>query len=280
MIKEKAYAKINLFLNVLSKRPDGYHEMEMVMTPLELHDLLTFKKIKENKVEIVSNKQITKNDEENVIYKVASFIMNEFEIKEGVEIRIKKNIPIAGGLAGGSADAAATIRGLNRLFKLGMKLDEMAELGIGFGADIPFCIYNKLAIVQGVGDKIQFINAKLKAYVLLVNPKVPVMTKMVFENLDPNEFSHRNYTEMVQALRNRDVGVVMNNLYNFMESTTFRLEPKVKDIKNELQELGTKGVLMSGSGSTMFVLNRKKKYLENTVSQLNRPYYTVITKTL
>jgi len=280
MIKEKAYAKINLFLNVLSKRPDGYHEMDMVMTPLKLHDLLTFKKIKENKVEIISNKQITENNEDNVIYKVASFIMSEFEIKEGVEINIKKNIPIAGGLAGGSADAAATIRGLNRLFKLGMKFDEMAELGIGFGADIPFCIYNKLAIVQGVGDKIQFINAKLKAYVLLVNPQVPVLTQAVFENLDPNEFSNRNYTEMVQGLRNRDVGKVMNNLYNFMESTTFRLEPKVKDIKNELQELGTKGVLMSGSGATMFVLNRKKKYLENIVSQLNGAYYTVLTKIL
>ena len=279
MIKEKAYAKINLFLNVLNKRLDGYHEMEMVMTPLRLHDVLKFEKIKEDKIEIISNKNITKNYKDNLMFKVATFIKSEFNITEGIRIHIDKNIPIGGGLAGGSADAAATIRGINRLFKLGMNLEKMAELGVGFGADVPFCVYNKLAIVKGIGEKLTFINTKLKAHVLLVNPHVPVLTKNVFDNLDPKEFSQKNYAVMVEALKNKDLDTVINNLYNFMEPTTFKLEPKVKDLKDELQELGTKGVLMSGSGSTVFVLCRKRKQLEKTVFLLNKGYYSILTKT-
>lgn len=279
MIKEKAYAKINLFLNVLSKRLDGYHEMEMVTTPLRLHDVLKFETLVEDKIEIISNKDITVNIEDNIIYKVVTFIKSEFEIESGVRIYIEKNIPIAGGLAGGSADAAATIRGLNRLFKLDMNLDRMAELGVGFGADVPFCIYNKLAVVKGIGEKVQFLNTKLRTSVLLVNPKVPVLTKTVFENLNPEEFGQKNYAELIEGLKDRDVGRVINNLYNFMEPTTFHLQPKVKELKDEIQEMGIKGVLMSGSGSTIFVISRKKKLLKDAVAQINEDYFTTITKT-
>lgn len=279
MIKEKAHAKINLFLNVLSKRLDGYHEMEMIMTALKLHDVLKFEKLEENKIEIVSNKEITMENKDNLIYKVTSYLKSEFEIESGVRIYVEKNIPIAGGLAGGSADAAATIRGLNRLFNLGMDLDKMAELGVGFGADVPFCIYNKLAIVKGIGDKIQFLNTKFKAYVLLVNPLVPVLTKTVFDNLDSKEFEQKNYAELIEGLKDRDISRVVNNLYNFMEPTTFQLEPKVKQLKDEIQEQGIKGVLMSGSGSTVFVICRNKKLLTEVVSQLNEDYLTIITKT-
>lgn len=280
MIKEKAYAKINLFLNVLKRRLDGYHDMEMVMAPLKLHDVLKFERIREDKVEIVSNVEITKDEKENIIYKVASFIKSEFGIKEGVRIHIEKNIPIAGGLAGGSADCAATIRGMNRLFKLGMDLNKMANLGVGFGADVPFCVYNKLAIVRGIGEKIQFINTKFKAHVLLLNPNVPVITKTVFDNLDSNDFDQKNYASLVEALKNKDFDTVVNNLFNLMEPTTFKLAPVVKDLKDELQDLGLKGVLMSGSGATVFVIGRNKKLLETTVSQVNKGYYAVLTRIL
>ena len=280
MIKEKAYAKINLFLNVLSKRLDGYHEMEMVMTPLRLHDVLKFEKLNEDKIEIVSNIEITKKSKDNLIYKVASFIKSEFEIDSGIRIHIEKNIPIAGGLAGGSADAAATIRGMNRLFKLDMDLKKMADLGVGFGADVPFCIYNKLAVVRGIGEKIQLLNTKLRTSILLVNPRVPVLTKTVFDNLNSEEFGQKNYSDLIEGLKDRDISRVINNLYNFMESTTFKLEPKVKELKDEIQEMGIKGVLMSGSGSTVFVMSRNKKLLSEAVSQLNEDYFTTITKTL
>jgi 4-diphosphocytidyl-2-C-methyl-D-erythritol kinase len=279
MIKEKAYAKINLFLNVLSKRLDGYHEMEMIMTPLKLHDVLKFEKVDENKIEIVSNKEITKINKDNLVYKVASFLKSEFEIETGVRIHIEKNIPIAGGLAGGSADAAATIRGMNRLFDLGMDSKKMAEIAVGFGADVPFCVYNKLAIVKGIGEKLQFLKTKFKANVLLVNPQVPVITKTVFDNLDPSQFAQKNYAELIEGLKDRDISQVINNLYNFMESTTFILEPKVKELKDEIQELGVKGVLMSGSGSTIFVVCRNKKVLKDIATQINRDYLAIMTKT-
>jgi 4-diphosphocytidyl-2-C-methyl-D-erythritol kinase len=279
MIKEKAYAKINLFLNVLSKRLDGYHEMEMVMAPLNLHDVLKFEKLEEDKIEVVTNKEITAKYTDNLVYKVASFIKSEFEIESGVRIHVEKNIPIAGGLAGGSADAAATIRGLNRLFGLGMNTEKMAQLGVGFGADVPFCVHNKLAIVRGIGEKLHFLNTKFKTYVLLVNPKVPVLTKSVFENLDPKEFGQKNYTNLIEGLKDKDISRVINNLYNFMEPTTFKLEPKVKELKDEIQEMGTKGVLMSGSGSTIFVICRKKKLLEDIIDGLSENYLTIITKT-
>jgi len=279
MIKEKAYAKINLFLNVLSKRLDGYHEMEMIMTPLKLHDVLKFEKVDEDKIEIVSNKEITKINKDNLVYKVASFLKSEFEIETGVRIHIEKNIPIAGGLAGGSADAAATIRGMNRLFDLGMDSKKMAEIAVGFGADVPFCVYNKLAIVKGIGEKLQFLKTKFKANVLLVNPQVPVITKTVFDNLDPSQFAQKNYAELIEGLKDRDISQVINNLYNFMESTTFILEPKVKELKDEIQELGVKGVLMSGSGSTIFVVCRNKKVLKDIATQINRDYLAIMTKT-
>jgi len=279
MIKEKAYAKINLFLNVLSKRLDGYHEMEMIMTPLKLHDVLKFEKVDEDKIEIVSNKEITKINKDNLVYKVASFLKSEFEIETGVRIHIEKNIPIAGGLAGGSADAAATIRGMNRLFDLGMDSKKMAEIAVGFGADVPFCVYNKLAIVKGIGEKLQFLKTKFKANVLLVNPQVPVITKTVFDNLDPSQFAQKNYAELIEGLKDRDISQVINNLYNFMESTTFILEPKVKELKDEIQELGVKGVLMSGSGSTIFVVCSNKKGVKDIATQINRDYLAIMTKT-
>ena len=279
MIKEKAYAKINLFLNVISKRLDGYHEMEMIMTPLKLHDVLKFQKIPEDKIEIITNKKITDQQKDNLVYKVASYIKNEFAIKEGVKIYIEKNIPIAGGLAGGSADAAATIRGLNRLFNLGMDLEKMADLSVGFGADVPFCIYNRLALVKGIGEKIQFINGKIRGHVLLVNPQVPVLTKKVFDNLNPKEFSSKKYVDLLEGLKKRDICDVINNLYNFMESTTFKIEPKVKELKDELQELIPQGVLMCGSGATVFVISRSKKTLKKAALQLNKGYYSVLTKT-
>ena len=177
MIKEKAYAKINLFLNVLKKRFDGYHDLEMVMASIELNDLLTFKKDNTGKISITSDVEITSKEEDNIVYKIAIFLQEEFQVNDGCSIHIKKNIPIAAGLAGGSADAAATLRGLNRLWKLHLSLDDMAKLGINFGADIPFCIYNKLCIARGKGEELVFINKKINTPVLLVNPNIRISTK-------------------------------------------------------------------------------------------------------
>ena len=156
MVKEKGYAKINLFLNVVGKRLDGYHELEMVMAPLRLHDVLTFTKNSTGEISVSSNKKIVENEKDNIVYKVAEFLQEEFSVVNGVDITIEKNIPLAGGLAGGSADAAATLRGLNKLWKLNLSLNDLAKLGLEFGADIPFCVYNKMAIAKGVGEDLSF----------------------------------------------------------------------------------------------------------------------------
>jgi 4-diphosphocytidyl-2C-methyl-D-erythritol kinase len=277
-MKEKAYAKINLFLNVEGKRHDGYHDLLMVMAPLKLHDVVTFKNLKEPGVQIESNIEITQDIKDNLVYKVARYIQKEFNINKGVKIIIDKNIPIAAGLAGGSADAAATIRGLNRLWKLDMTNEEMAELGSFFGSDVPFCIYNKLALVQGKGEKLSFFNTSLKGHILLVNPNIPVFTKEVFQSVSIEQIKTKSVSGIEYAIQHRDLDSVINELYNSLEQVTFQLHPQVRDLKDDLSSIYKRGVLMSGSGSTMFVLANKKKDLKKFTHQLQEDHYYTLTK--
>lgn len=278
MIKEKAFAKINLFLNVLNKRIDGYHDLEMIMASIDLHDLLTFKKNKTGKIVITSDQEITKNIEDNLVYKIAIFLQEDFQVSDGVEIHIKKNIPISAGLAGGSADAAATFRGLNKLWKLRLSLDDMAKLGINFGADIPFCIYNKLAIAKGKGEELVFINKKLNVPVLLINPKIRINTRDVFNNVLEEEFTNLKITDMSSAVYNRNYELMARELHNSLEQTAFRMEPLIKEIKHKMIDLGLDGALMSGSGSTVFGVSKSKEKLNYVYKIMNDDYYKLITK--
>ena len=256
MIKEKAYAKINLFLNVVSKRFDGYHDLEMVMASLELHDLLTFKNNLQGKIIITSDSEITKNQEDNIVYKVAIFLQEEFQVSEGAEIHIIKNIPIAAGLAGGSADAAAAFRGLNKLWKLKLSLDDIAKLGINFGADIPFCVYNKLCIARGKGEELLFLKKKIKVPVLLVNPNVKISTKEVFSKVNSEELVEVKISDMSSAIYNKNYELMARELHNSLEKIAFEMEPKIKEIKFKMIDLGLDGALMSGSGSTVFGISK------------------------
>jgi 4-diphosphocytidyl-2-C-methyl-D-erythritol kinase len=279
MVVEKAYAKINVFLNVIKKRLDGYHELEMAMVPLKLHDTLKFSIILEDKVELICEEGITEHIKDNLVYKVASFVKEEFSIKDGIKIILEKRIPSGAGLGGGSADAAATLRGLNKLFKLKLDDEKMAELGALFGADVPFCVYNKPAFVTGIGDKIQILNTKFKTNVLLIKPEASINTKKVFENLDPSQFKKKTAIDMIEAIKNNDYSAVINNLYNYLERTTFEISPIVKKTKEDLIEIMHKGVLMSGSGSTVFALSKNKKQLKVAEKVLNKGYNTILTKT-
>lgn len=278
MIKEKAYAKLNLFLNVVSKRFDGYHDLEMVMAPLDLCDVLTFKKDSSGKITITSDTEITKNIEDNIVYKIAIFLQEDFQVSEGVTIHIKKNIPIAAGLAGGSADAAATFRGLNKLWKLRLKLDDMAKLAITFGADIPFCIYNKLSIARGKGEDLLFIKKKLKTKVLLVNPNIRISTKDVFSKINEEDLEHVNITDMSSAIYNKNIEIVIRELHNSLEKIVFEMEPKIKEIKHQMIDFGLDGALMTGSGGTVFGLSKEKGKLENVYESFKDDCYKIITK--
>ena len=278
MIKEKAYAKINLYLDVLGKRQDGFHDLEMVMASIDLYDVLTFKLIETDEVIVDSKIKITDNDTDNLVYKVARYLQEEFEVKQGAYIKIDKKIPIAGGLAGGSADAAAALRGLNKLWKLQLSLDELAVIGLEFGSDIPFCVYNQLCIAKGRGEDLFFFKGNLKWPILLINPNVRMSTKDVFNNFKKKEGVKTHLSDMKAGIYNQNYDLVTNALYNALEPAAFELEPKISQIKKQIQDMGVDSVLMSGSGATIFVISKDKSKLKELQSIFNDFYFLKLTK--
>jgi 4-diphosphocytidyl-2-C-methyl-D-erythritol kinase len=279
MHKEKAYAKINLFLNVISKRDDGFHNLEMVMAPLDFYDTITFKTEDKN-ITLSSDVYITETVEENLVYKIAVYLKEKYEISNGVSIKIVKRIPMGAGLAGGSADAAATLRGLNKLWDLKLSLSELSEIGEKFGADIPFCVYNKLCMAKGKGEDLYFFDQKLKSSVLLVNPNIHISTKRVFSNLKKEDIVKRKIEIMANGIYNKNNEVVINELFNSLEKSVFTLEPTIGRIKKQMSDWGIRGVLMSGSGSTVFALSQDRKRLADIQRIFADSYFVKLTKLL
>lgn len=278
MVKEKAYAKINLFLNVVSKRFDGYHDLEMVMASIDIFDVLTFKNNSTKEIVINSDVKITDDYKDNIVYKIANYLKEEFNVNKGVIIDINKAIPIAAGLAGGSADAAAALRGLNKLWKLKLSLDALAKIGIKFGADIPFCIYNKLCIAKGKGEELAFLENKLKTPILIVNPMIKISTKDVFSRVKVEEIRERKISDMTSAIYNNNYELMTRELHNSLEQIAFDIEPKIEQLKNQMISLGMDGALMSGSGSSVFGLTKDKTKMNYVYEIMKDDYYKVITK--
>ncbi len=277
-MKEKAYAKINLHLDVVAKRMDDFHDLEMVMAPVALHDELTFKKLKEDRIKLITSKHITDNPEDNLVYKVASYVKDSYSIREGVEIYIEKNIPIAGGLAGGSADAAATLRALNKLFKLKLSLDQLAEIGEIFGADIPYCVYNQLCIARGKGEQLYFLKQKLNIPILLITPNIEVSTGKVFSHVDMNQMKPIKITTMSNAIYNKNYELIAKSLYNALEPITFSLFPEIEHLKDKVKKQDVDGVLMSGSGPSLLVMDKEKEKLTLLEKQFGNDHYVKLTK--
>ncbi len=278
MIKEKAYAKINLFLNVIEKRVDGFHDLEMVMASIDFFDTLSFKLLDKKEIIIDSSVQITKNPKDNLVYKVVEFIQREFEVEKGVHITIDKKIPISAGLAGGSADAAAALRGVNKLWKLELSLDDLAKFGIQFGSDIPFCIYNKLCVARGRGEELLFLDKKINLPILLINPNERISTKEVFSRVKADQLVYKKIGDMTAGIYNKNVDLISRELFNSLEPIAFELEPKVKEIKHQIRDLGIEGVLMSGSGATVFAISQHKKKLKAIGEVFNEYYFKKLTK--
>lgn len=277
-MKEKAHAKINLYLDVLNKRPDQFHNLEMVMAPLKLHDILHFKACPKGSIIVTSSIPITENVEDNLVYKIASYMIDTYAIDAGVHIHIDKNIPIAAGLAGGSADAAATLRGMNRLFKLHLSLETLATIGETFGADIPHCIYNKLCIARGKGEQLVFLNIKLKSTIMLITPDIQVSTKKVFHAVDMEQVPKKKINGINNAIYNKDYDLIVKELYNALEPFTFNIFPKVGALKAELEEFQVDGILMSGSGPTIFVLDKNKKKRQAIFEKFHNKHRVIFTK--
>ena len=261
MIKEKAYAKINLFLDVIGKREDNYHNLETVMAPIEVHDELTFETRSQEGIELVTDTKITEKPEDNLVYQVAEYMIDTYNLKKGVKITLKKRIPISAGLAGGSADAAATLRGMNKLFKLKLTLDELSHIGENFGSDVPYCVYNRLCIARGKGEELLFLKNVLKCPLLVITPPISVSTREIYESVDMKEVPTRKITRMSNAIYNKNYQLMVRELYNALEPFTFKLFPDVKKLKDDRVGYGLDGVLMSGSGPAIFIFHKNKKEL-------------------
>ncbi|MCP1143243.1 4-(cytidine 5'-diphospho)-2-C-methyl-D-erythritol kinase [Lysinibacillus endophyticus] len=252
MLYVKAPAKINLTLDVLYKRPDNYHEVEMIMTTVDLADRIGLENRNDGNIHIISSNGFIPSDSRNLAYQAAQLLKDTYGIKEGVTITIDKEIPIAAGLAGGSSDAAATLKGLNELWNLNLSIDTLAELGAKVGSDVSFCVYGGTALATGRGEKIQNIPSPPPCWIVLAKPKIGVSTAQVYGGLSIDEVEHPNTKQMLNALETGDYDLMCESVGNVLESVTFKLHPEVVMIKEQMKRFGADAVLMSGSGPTVF----------------------------
>lgn len=250
----KAPAKINLSLDVLGKRQDGYHEVKMIMTTIDLADRLELTELAEDRIEILSHNRYVPDDQRNLAYQAARLLKEKFNVKKGVSITIEKTIPVAAGLAGGSSDAAATLRGLNKLWNLGLTIDELAKLGSEIGSDVSFCVYGGTALATGRGEKIEHIKTPPSCWVILAKPHIGVSTADVYGNLKLNRVTHPNVDKMVDVINAGDYKGICDTVGNVLEDVTFKMHPEVARIKAQMKRFGADAVLMSGSGPTVFGL--------------------------
>ena len=253
-----ANAKINLALDVLNRRPDGYHTVRMIMQSLSLCDTLTLRRQEVPGIILVAQNphhfpDVTW-DEHNLIYKAAKLFMDTYNIKEGIQITIDKQIPSAAGLAGGSSDAAATLKGLNQLFELNLSMEELQTLGVKLGADVPYCIQLGTALSEGIGEVLTPLKPAPALYCTLVKPSASVSTKYVYEHLNLKEAKHPDIDVALSAIETGSISKLCANLDNILEPVARELCPEVETIENKLMELGALGACMSGSGPTVFGL--------------------------
>lgn len=252
-IRLKARAKINLGLDVLGVREDGYHEVRMVMQTVGLYDRLIINRIPQDDIIIKSNLNFLPVNENNLIYKAAKLLKEECGYTGGVEIDLNKFIPVAAGMAGGSTDAASTIFGINRLFNLGLTQADMMELGLRLGADVPYCIMRGTALAEGIGEKLTRLEPMPHCWLLVAKPPVNVSTKLVYDSLDMSEVNnHPDIDGIIDAIKSQDVGLIASRMGNVLEQVTIPLYPIIDTIKQDMLNNGAINSMMSGSGPTVF----------------------------
>jgi 4-diphosphocytidyl-2-C-methyl-D-erythritol kinase len=268
-IYEKAPAKINLSLDVLHKRPDGYHEVEMVMTMVDLADRLEMELVERDTIIISSQAGYIPLDEKNLAFQAARLMKDTYQVKQGVYIHLDKKIPVAAGLAGGSSDAAAALRGLNKLWRLDRPEAELMKLGEKLGSDIPFCVRGGTVVARGRGEKLEVIDSPPQCWVVLAKPPVHVSTAAVYGRLNLKQALHKPATaNVVKAIRERSFHNLCSSIGNVLEEVTMQLHPEVTQIKNVMRKLGAEGVLMSGSGPTVYGLVDKESKLHRIYNGL------------
>ena len=265
----KSYGKINLGLDVLRRREDGYHEVRMIMQTVGLYDVLTMKKRKDDKIEMTCNLSFLPTDERNLVYKAVKLIKDKYHIKDGVEINLSKRIPVAAGMAGGSSNCAAALKGMNQLFDLGLSIDELCEIGVTLGADVPYCIWGGTALSEGIGEKLSRVDAMPDCYILIAKPGISVSTAFVYKNHDlPALSKHPDIDGMLECLKEKDLTGICDRLENVLETVTIKEYPIIEKVKKHLMDQGAKGALMSGSGPTIFAIFEDKKTADDAMESL------------
>lgn len=268
-INLKALAKINLSLDVVRRREDGYHEVRMIMQTINLYDKISLKRSSIPGIRMTTNSTFLPTDENNLVYKAANLLMQEFDIKEGVDIHLQKFIPVAAGMAGGSSDAAAVLYGINRMFRLKLSKKALMERGVKIGADVPYCIMRGTALAEGIGEKLTPLSPAPECYVLIAKPGISVSTKFVYENLHANELKvHPDIDGMIEEINKKNLSGVAEKMGNVLETVTIKEYPIIEEIKDIMKENGALNAMMSGSGPTVFGLFETKEQAEQAYGAL------------
>lgn len=278
-ITKKAYAKVNLSLDIVGKRPNGYHEVEMIMQQISLCDQVTLTK-QAGSITVEANCYYVPSDERNIAYKIAKDVFDIYKIDSGLHIKIEKLIPVAAGLAGGSADAAAVIMGINDLFQLGMNLETMKSIAVKHGADIPFCIEGGAAVARGIGEELEPIPSLKHVWMVLVKPPIGVSTQSVYGDFDLDRVKkHPDNKKLIEAMKRNDYRFIASNMYNVLEEVTSKRHSEIEMLEKKMKEYGAIGTMMSGSGPTVFGIFKTYRKAEAAYKNLNRKHKEVFLVT-
>ena len=267
----KAYGKINLGLDVLRKREDGYHEVKMIMQTVGIFDKIDLIRTEEPGIQVETNLYYLPCNENNLVYKAAKLLMDEFHIEEGVKIKLKKFIPVAAGMAGGSSDAAAVLVGVNKMFGLGLTKKALMERGVRIGADAPYCIMRGTALSQGIGEILTLLPPIPQCQVLIAKPAINVSTKFVYEDLHANDLKKEDHPDidgMVEAIKRKDLYGVTSRFGNVLEKVTEKEYPVISQIKSQMISLGAVNAMMSGSGPTVFGVFTRPQAAEEAYEEM------------
>lgn len=267
----KAYGKINLGLDVLRRREDGYHEVRMIMQTVGIFDRVDIIWKEEPGIQVETNLYYLPTNENNLVYKAAKLLMDEFGVADGVTIKLKKFIPVAAGMAGGSSDAAAVLFGVNKMFRLGLTIPQLMERGVKIGADVPYCILRGTALSEGIGEVLTPLPPVPQCQVLIAKPAINVSTKFVYENLHANDLlpgQHPDIDAIIDSIRKNDIYGIADNLGNVLETVTIKEYPVIRELKEKMLEYGAIGSLMSGSGPTVFGLFTSPKAAQDAYEEL------------
>lgn len=258
-IRVKAYGKINLGLDVLGRRENGYHDIHMVMQTVKLYDRISLEALEEEEIRIKTSREDLPTDEKNLVYKAIRLMKEEYSIKSGVLAEITKSIPVAAGMGGGSADAAATLRGMSYLFNLELSEERLMDLGLRLGADVPFCVMKGTAEAKGIGEELRRLPAPPKCFVLLAKPAISVSTKEVYEAFDSlAEIRHPDMRRLIESLGTEEIEPFCVSFGNVLEEVTAKKYPIIEEIKESMMENGAIAALMTGSGPTVFGIFKEK----------------------